>query len=128
MTDSNTGWDDPLDGDDFDSWLRESDPPSELAVPAATWDSAVETAFDPSHELSEDLTAVPGPDPLSEESDDSLSGDTELAGFGDDLGDGPGGDFADTFDAPDVFGGDDDGGGESFGDTTFDDSSLGDDF
>ncbi|MDS1116298.1 hypothetical protein RD149_21375 [Gordonia westfalica] len=125
MTDSDTSWDDPLDGDDLESWLRESDPPGELAVPAAAWDSAVETAFDPSHEPTEDLTAAPGPDPLDEESADG-SPDPELAGFEDDLGADPGGD--DTFDNPDVFGTDDDVSDESFGDTTFDDSSLGDDF
>ncbi|WP_232715826.1 hypothetical protein [Gordonia metallireducens] len=120
MTDNDTSWDDPLDGDDFESWLRESDPPSELAVPAATWDSAVETAFDPSHELTEDLTVAPGPDPLDEESADGFG----LVGFDDDLGRG----LDDTFDTPDVFGSDDDVSDESFGDMTFDDSNLGDDF
>ncbi len=123
MTDNTTSWDDPLDGDDFESWLRESDPPSELAVPATTWDSAVETAFDPSHELTEDLTAAPGPDPLDEESSDGTP-DAELVGFDDDLG----GDLDATLDTPDAFGSDDDAGDESFGGTTFDDSALGDDF
>lgn len=124
MTDNDTSWDDPLDGDDFESWVRESDPPSGLAVPAATWDSAVENAFDPSHELTEDLTVASGPDVLDEESADV----PELVGFtsdhDDDLGPGP----DDTFDTPDVFGSDDDVSDESFGESTFDDSTLGDDF
>ncbi|TYQ09261.1 UNVERIFIED_ORG: hypothetical protein L601_000400000090 [Gordonia westfalica J30] len=120
MTDTHTSWDDPLDEDGFESWLRESDPPSELSVPAATWDSTLETAFDPSHELTDDLTAAPGPDPLDEEPSDG----SEPVGFDDDLNPG----LNDAFDTPDVFGSDDDVSDESFGETTFDDSSLGDDF
>lgn len=99
----------------FDDWLRDSDPPGELSVPEAAWDAAVETAFDPSYELTTDLTAAPGPDPLDSEPD--------VGGVEDPLADDVTGDLL----APDV---DDDvfGGSEDTVDNPFEDGTLDDDF
>ncbi|WP_439031872.1 hypothetical protein [Gordonia terrae] len=107
--------------DDFDDWLRDNDPPGDLAVPDAAWDSAVETAFDPSYDLPADLTSAPGPDPLDEEfgGEDvggDLEGPAEAAGVeGSSLEDG-------AIEDADIFGTDDDVAGEvSFEETTPDD-------
>lgn len=69
----------------FDEWLRDSDPPGELSVPEATWDAAVETAFDPSYELTSDLTAAPGPEPLDSGPDADAAGFDDLDPLSDDV-------------------------------------------
>ncbi|ANY22450.1 hypothetical protein [Gordonia terrae] len=114
---------DNLDENDFEAWLRAGDPPDELSVPEAAWDAAVETAFDPSYELTTDLTAAPGPDPL--DSDGDSESDPDVGGFDDPPADDVTGDhLASGLDEDDdVFSG-----SEHSADDSFDDGALDDDF
>ncbi|MFE0752160.1 hypothetical protein [Gordonia sp. NPDC058843] len=106
-----------LEESGFDEWLRDTDPPGELSVPQSVWDAAVETAFDPSHELTTDLTAAPGPDPSDSEPEPAVGG------VEDPLSDDVTGDLLASGVEDDVFGGS----AEPL-DDPFEDGTLDDDF
>ncbi|EON30820.1 hypothetical protein GTC6_20840 [Gordonia terrae C-6] len=108
------------DGDGFEEWLRDTDPPAELSVPEAAWDAAVDTAFDPSYELTTDLTAAPGPDPLDAESDAHVAGFDDVDDV-DPLSDDVAGDQPVSGTDDDVFGGTEDSVDDPFEAGTIDD-------
>ncbi|MFT4127905.1 MAG: hypothetical protein QM662_16970 [Gordonia sp. (in: high G+C Gram-positive bacteria)] len=67
------------DAESIDTWLVANDPAGTSAPPEEVWETALAGAFDPDHEIDDDLTEPTGPDPTDTDGgtdpiDDGIAG------------------------------------------------------